>query len=498
MTECLNSGTNLANGVLTCFKNGNLVTGNLKPINEEHETIMKKTLCVVTMIALISLMPASAFAVGGGGFENASFSAKQLSLGGAVTASPDEPAAISYNPAGIVDLPGVQVQGNANFISMFTWKGNDQTGNTRSSGTLSTVPTGYITINPGKIFCDRLAFGVGMDSPFGLLTKFNSNDPAVHYTGWRNWLKMYTIKPTVAYKVTDNFSIGGGPMWYRIYDFGGIQAYPNSLIGGAGTRDGQVRINTAGNHWGWQMGALLKLKEKHRLGYYFRSPVNVKTSGLIKVENSAYIGGNGKYETGVHTKVALPMNMTWAYAFQPTQKTHYELDFTWSHWATYKRQYFVNASSGGIWDDAILNNIRAADKDYRDSFGIQLGASHKLTDKLTLRGGSFFYWTPIPKENFTPAVPDANHLAITLGLGYKLNKHITTDLCYYNAFYFRRRIDHRTGENVLLVNSSVDGDYTSYMQAFTVSMTIHWDDIFPRATQKNSQESTIDIKPVTA
>jgi len=46
----------------------------------------------------------------------------------------------------------------------------------------------------------------------------------------------------------------------------------------------------------------------------------VKTSGQAKVENSAYYGGDGSFETGVHDKVALPMNMTWAYAFQPTPK----------------------------------------------------------------------------------------------------------------------------------------------------------------------------------
>ena len=47
---------------------------------------------------------------GSGGIENASFSAQQLGRGGAGVARPDEPAAISYNPAGIADLKGVQVQ----------------------------------------------------------------------------------------------------------------------------------------------------------------------------------------------------------------------------------------------------------------------------------------------------------------------------------------------------------------------------------------------------
>ena len=67
----------------------------------------------------------------------------------------------------------------------------------------------------------------------------------LHYTGWDNYLKMYAIKPTVAYKVTDKISVGGGPVWYRIDDFGGIMGYPNDLVteqAGIATPDGQIRL----------------------------------------------------------------------------------------------------------------------------------------------------------------------------------------------------------------------------------------------------------------
>ena len=461
----------------------------------------KRFFIFALVLCFIAAFSPFAFAVGSGGFENASFSAKQLALSGAGTATPDEPAAISYNPAGITDLPGVQVQSNANFLSLFTFKHSDTTGSTRSSGTINFIPTAYLTINPGELLGNRVAFGIGTDSPFGLMNKYDSTNGIVHYTGWRNWIKMYTIKPVMAVKVTDWLSIGGGPMWYRVYDFGGIQGYPNNLITapfGITTPDGQIRLELSGQQWGWHLGTLLKIKEKHRLGFYFRSPVVVPVRGRAKVENAnipAVLGGVGphNFETGVHSKLSLPMNMTWAYAFQPTEKTHYEVDFGYTHWATHKRLYFPADPTGNAADDAILNAIGQADKDWNDSFSLQLGASHKFTKKLTGRCGTLFYWTPVPKVSFGPAVPDSNRLSFSIGAGYKLTKHLTADLSYYTMFYFRRRINNSVGENAALLNSSVDGRYNSFLQGFTISLTLKWDDLFSKKCSK--EEPAKDTAP---
>ncbi len=437
---------------------------------------MRKFLAFI--LATVLAAP-SAFAVGSGGFENAQFSAKSLALSDAVTATPDEPAAISYNPAGIVDLPGVQVQGSSTFTSIFTWKESSQYTDMRSSGTINIIPTGYITVNPGQIFCDRLAFGVGIDSPFGMMNKYPGDDPAVNYTGRKNFLKMFSIKPVVAAKVTDKWSIGAGPVWYRIYDFGMIAGYPNYNGGAQIAPDGQMRLNANGNRFGWQLGTLYKFNEHHRLGFYFRSPVTVKTKGKLKVEGSAFgalgplygLPASGpNFETGATTKVNLPMNLTFGYAYQPTKKTYYELDFTWSRWKSFKGFNASLAPTGRLDDFGLQGATEIAR--WKNGYGIEFGVSHQLTEKLTLRGGSFFFWTPIQERNFSPNVPDASRAALSLGIGYKLTENITFDLSYYLSWYFERKIS--TG-------NEWDGKYTSLLNSATFSLTFHWDNIFPRA-----------------
>ena len=447
------------------------------------------------MIALVFISPIPAFAVSSGGFENATFSAKHLALSHAATATPDEPAAISYNPAGITELPGLQIQSNANFLSLFTFKESDTTGSTRSTGTLHFIPTAYMTANPENIFKDRVIFGFGVDIPFGLANKYSSTNPISHYTGYANWLTMYSLKPVIAIKPLNWLSLSAGPVWYRVDDFGGVEAYPNklaaALLGTGKWDDGQLRVNTSGNDWGWQFGALVRIKEKHRLGYYFRSPVDLNLRGQAKIENTS----SGNFETGAHVKLPLPMNMTWAYAYQPTKKTHVELDFGYTHWSTFERSYF-NVDHVNTTEDLVINAMRQSDKDYNNAFTLHLGGSHQLTKKLTLYGGTAYYWTPVPKTSFSPAVPDANRLGFSLGTGYNISKNITADLCYYTVIYMRRRINNSISETLNAIpgglpNSSVDGTYQSFLQGFSLSVTFHWDDLFKhRNPQPQQAEET--------
>lgn len=430
---------------------------------------------ILALILVVSVAcPGNVSAVGGGGFENASFSARSLAESNATVAQADEPAAISYNPAGITQLKGFQAQASTAFISIFTRQSFNDESN-YSSGTISTIPLAHITVNPGKIFNDRLVFGIGSDSPFGLVNKYDSNDSYVRYTGYRNWFKMYTIKPVMAVKLAEWLSVGAGPMYYRVFDAGQVLAYPN-VLAIPGAADGQWRYKVSGNRWGWQLGVLAKPHKKHQLGFYFRSPVTMTLRGRIKVENASPFLGNPNFETGGHVKVALPLNFTWAYAFKPTDKLTLETDFGFTRWSILDRVNLVPDQTGSVVNDAILAALGPTDRDSRNSFGLHLGGNYKLTDRFTLRAGWHFYWTPVPKLHFRPSVPDSNSMGYALGASYAW-KHLVFDAAYYNRIWFRRTIDNPISE---VIGTSVDGKYFSHAQELVVSLTYKWEDLFDR------------------
>lgn len=445
---------------------------------------IKKAALIVLSLTLV-LMPGSAWAVGSGGFENASFSGISLSQGNAVVARPEEPASLAYNPAGIVDLPGVQVQTGTGFISNFTWYDGEDTGqpDMRSSGTLNMVPTGYITINPGKVFNDRLAFGVGMDAPFGLSNKYDQQHEASRYTGARNSIKMFALRMALALKLHDKLSVAAGPMFYRVFDTGSIMAYPNRLIQVTGPfpapptlpwlQDGQYRAEGFhGTGWGWQAGVLYKPSPKHAFGYYFRSPVNVRTRGRIKVEGSAFTGATGNFEIGGRADLNFPFNMTWAYAWKPNGKSEIEFDLGYTRWSIFKRLFIDPTDNVTGADDAIVKALGNGAGDYRDTFSLHLGGSHDWNERLTLRGGTHFYWTPLPKHNFRPALPDANRVGVSAGFSYDLTRNLAFDLAYYHTFYFTRKVDNSLSD---ALGARVDGSYFSYLQEAFFSFRYMWE-----------------------
>ena len=434
---------------------------------------MKKLSAFLLLPFFLISFSVPAFAVGSAGFENATFSAYSLAQGGATVAQADEPATISYNPAGITQLDGIQAQANMGFISGFTFYNSDTQGSTRSTGTIASFPTGYLTVNPGSYLHDRLSFGVGSDSPFGLTKKYESMHPIARYTGYDISLLMYTIKPVAAIKVNEKISIGAGPVYYRVFDFSAVQKYPNTLLVG-GAADGQVRLDQLkGNTWGWQLGILAKPSKKHSLGFYFRSPVTVKTTGLIKVENSVV---GGRFETGGSAKIDLPLNFTWAYAFKPNDGTTIEADLGFTRWSAHKR-LFIDAAPVNANDDAVLAAIGKQDKDWSDSFAMQIGARQRITNKLDALLGAYFVTAAAPKDHFIPSVPDSNRLSFSVGAKYSPTPHLDISFAYMVLFNLRRRIDNSLSESL---GTSVDGTYSGFLQDVVLSATYKFDTFLNR------------------
>ncbi|PIW64525.1 MAG: hypothetical protein COW12_06055 [Candidatus Omnitrophica bacterium CG12_big_fil_rev_8_21_14_0_65_45_16] len=440
---------------------------------------MKKTIhqaaLVVTVLAFIFSFPQFAFAVGSSGFENASYSARSLGQSNAVVARPEEPSTIVFNPAGIPELKGVQFQMDLAGLTTHTWYKNPSTGDIEmNTPQLVLIPTGFATANLGEAFDNRLGVGIGMTYPFGLNNRYESHGVA-RYVGHNNRIKILGLTMAAGYQVTDKFNVGGGAVYYNMYQYDQVLNYPNSFIlSTPGLADGRAKTYFSGKGWGWIASSLYKITKKHQVGVFYRSKANVKAHGRVKIEDLQFGQLQGfsttpYWESAGKTDVNLPSNLTIGYAYIPSDKWAWELDLGWTHWSVFSDQNFE-------WDDAntVINSLGTISRNYHNTLSLNTGGHYRLNDKFDLLAGMFMYSAASPEDHFDAVIPDAARIAGTFGFTYNITKKLDFSATYLSLFFLERSIHNQA--IIDKSGTSIDGKYSTFIHGFMTGFTYRFGD----------------------
>jgi long-chain fatty acid transport protein len=70
-------------------------------------------------------------------------------------------------------------------------------------------------------------------------------------------------------------------------------------------------------------------------------------------------------------------------------------------------------------------------RNYKSIFAFRGGVQYQVIDKLDLRFGGGFGFTPVPEESVTPETPDANRTYITGGLTFRFSDKFSIDASIY-------------------------------------------------------------------
>lgn len=145
--------------------------------------------------------------------------------GNAFAAQADDPSAIHYNPAALSRLHGVQASFGISLMGGSIRATNQSAGGTHGDfgGALVFPPPGhtYVTANLGALGASRfsaITIGVGLNTPFGLKTRYPENG---HFNtaATSAALPLLAIKPTIAYRVTEDLSVGVSADIYTFASF---------------------------------------------------------------------------------------------------------------------------------------------------------------------------------------------------------------------------------------------------------------------------------------
>jgi long-chain fatty acid transport protein len=349
-------------------------------------------------------------------------------MGNAFAAQADDPSALHYNPAGMTQLQGIQfmagaliVGGSTNFTSLtgVTARGD-------RNGSAAWPPPGhtFITANLkdlGLTALGDLTAGIGLTVPFGSLTRWPNDGPFKSATTFST-LPLLDIKPTLAYKVTENLSLGLGA---DIYTFSGLfgegqverqfispgaPAFPSVPAGQRAELS--VKDTAAGFNTSLLYTALRNADGKPlaNIGIVYRSQATFHLSGALLA--------NGAKVSDAKATLVLPQVITGAVALWPvrTQEREWklEMDVDYVGWKSV-RNFDVTLANG---------STIAQPQNWKSTYAVMLGTEYKWLEleslpnwEVALRAGYTNQQNQMPDLTYDPGIPSSDLHIVGGGLG---------------------------------------------------------------------------------
>jgi long-chain fatty acid transport protein len=415
-------------------------------------------------------------------------------MGNAFAAQADDPSALHYNPAGMTQLHGVEFMAGT-LLSGGTTNFTSPTGVTAKgdrNGSVAWPPPvhAYLTATLkelGITALGNLTAGVGLTTPFGSMDRWPADGPFRTATVF-SALPLLDIKPTVAYKLTNDLSIGAGADIYTFSDLIGEGHLERQSVwpGGLGIPAG-TNIELFGNDTAAGFNASLLYtalrsangKPVANVGLVYRSQATMHLNGALLA--------NGTKVSDAQATLVLPQVITGAIAIWPVRITErewkVELDIDYVGWKSV-RNFDIHLANGATIAQPL---------NWRSTYAVMIGTEYKwLTlDSLpnweaALRAGYTNQQTQMPDQTFDPGIPSADVHIVgggagflckhggawfgmlacgNLGIGSVRTKAIGLDLSYQASLYEERTV---TGNR----NPTVNGVYKTTLHTGGASLRL--------------------------
>ena len=369
----------------------------------------------------------------------------------------EDPSTIWWNPAGMARLKrsaisaaGYAIMARGDFVDRGSFRapGIPFTGESGQTDEPVPVPSVY-----GVWKLDRCwTLGLGINAPFGLTTDWGKSWIGRYY-GTKSALLTANINPSVSYRVNKCLSIGVGISAMYAHadlnnsiDFGAAAQMPQAF-------DGQVEVT--GDSWGigYNAGLLWEPGPCTRLGLHYRSRVEQSLEGDAKFDvpppAAPIAAATGRFRnTDAQADIIFPDQLSLGIAHDINKKWTVLASVVWTNWSLFKdlRVRFQNPNE----PDAVTP------LDWEDTVRVALGVTFRPNDCWTFRAGTQWDQSPIPDATRTPRIPMNDRIWVSVGAGYRFNRHLRVELSYAHLFIEEGNIDLSSAEAGFL-SGYVDG-----------------------------------------
>jgi long-chain fatty acid transport protein len=422
-----------------------------------------------------------------------------LARGFAVTGAPcDDASSIYWNPGMMPSKPGLSFLGGAAIIAL---KG-DFTRDSSFKRYESDVPTAvvpHVFLNYRK---GKAAYGVGLYVPYGLTSQWG-DDFIGRFSAKKASLQTIYIQPNLSYQITDNWSIGGGPVighstveLIQAIDLSSqVVAPPAITFGNFGvaryTEFGRANLKGSAMAYGFDLGLHGKISKDWQLGVRALSQMSFNyddadatfSQTLTGIVFPATIPGAfpagtqldtilAKQFTGtgaltpqkVKTKIRHPAQIQVGVGYSGLEHTTLSVDYAYVGWKSFNA---LPVDFQGSAPDRVLQ------EDYNNTSSIRFGAERRFSAGKALRLGFSASASAAPPETVTPLLPEQDRELGMIGGALPLFSGLVLDATYARIFTpgSRGRVDERsagmTSAQALALNS---GAYTLDANIFSFSL----------------------------
>lgn len=383
--------------------------------------------------------------------------------GAAATA--EDASTIFFNPAGMSFLSGPQVvvAGHGIDLSAKFKNGNStlpaavpalpRGGDGGEAGGTAFVPNLYASLPIGE----RITIGIGVNAPFGLKTEYDDTWIG-RYQGIKSDLTTVNVNPSIAWKITDAISIGGGVNYQRA-----DAELTNAVVLGANT-EGRAKLEADDDAWGWNLGAMFQLGSDMRIGVSYRSKMRYTLDGTVTVTTptGAVVAGSSGASTAA---ITFPDMGSVSVMQKFGDKWDLLGDITFTRWSEIGAVDVMNSTNGTQRDKLVFN--------FDDAWRVSFGLNYHLTEKWTFKGGIAWDQSPVSDQFRTVRLPDADRYWLSLGAKFRMSSNLAFDVGYSHLFIQNATINNsRTqfGGNPATTTSTVNGEYEASVNILSLQL----------------------------
>ncbi|EKO3406625.1 outer membrane protein transport protein [Vibrio fluvialis] len=359
------------------------------------------------------------------GFQLAEYSATGLGRAYAGEAAMADNAGAQWrNPAMLTYLKGTQISAGALYVNPnvdvegdVSFYGSTSSTSSSDYANDAVIPNFYISHQVNEKWALGLAFGTN----YGMETELDSGFAASHF-GDEAMVTTMEANANIAYQLTETVSIGGGIRY--VMGEGHFGAKSPAQTEALGLTKGTTLKYMEGDDtsWGWQAGAAWQMTPNNRVGFAYKSEVDLKLSGSANMYVQSY--GKVLSDTG-YMMLTLPATAELSTYHQLTDQFALHTSINWTDWSSFEKLQAELDTMG---------TVMVKEENWKDNYRFAVGATYQVDPKLALRSGVAYDTAAVSTKNRTITIPETDRIWLSVGAGYDVTEQLTLDAAFTYIF----------------------------------------------------------------